>query len=140
MIDIENLIVDKVNRAVKCCFPNVRVDSMFIEQPKSFPYVSVVEADNYTHRPTQDGALEDHAANVMYSISIFANDADKKATAKRIASIVDKVMTGNLFTRNMVTQVPNHDRSIYRIEMRYTAVVAAPIDDGVTKTYQMYRR
>ena len=140
MIDIENLIVDKVNCAVKRCFPEAKVESMFIEQPKTFPFVSVMESDNYTHRPTQDGSLEDHAVNVMYTVSIYANDAQKKTTAKRIADIVDDVMLTNLFTRTMRMQVPNLDRSIYRIELRYTAVVAAPKSDGVVTVYQMYRR
>lgn len=141
MIDIENLIVNKVYNAVHATYPNARVESTHIEAASAFPTVCVVEDDNYTHRATQDGSLEDHAVNVMYSISVFTNDSKRKATAKAIASIVDEVMLDNLFTRTTMMSVPNIDRTIYRIEMRYEAVVAAPVDDGDGNlTFQMYRR
>lgn len=143
MISIENLMVDKVNTAVaslKTAYPNLRVVSDYIETSETFPLISIVESDNYTHLPTQDAALEDHAVNVAFEINIFANDKNKKSTAKRIAAVVDAEMLNNLFTRTFMGNTPNVDRTIYRITMRYTAVVAAPVIDGENKTYQMYRR
>lgn len=140
MIDIESLIVDKVYRAVKVAYPNANVVSEYVASANTFPTIAVYEDDNYTHRPTQDGALEDHAVNVSYVVSIFANDSTKKATAKAIASVVDEVMLNNLFTRVLRMAVPNVDRTIYRIEMRYEAVVAAPVEQDGETIYQMYRR
>ena len=139
MIDIENLIVDKVNTAcasLKTQYPKLRVESDYIPTSASFPVVTVVESNNTTHLETQDADLEDHAVNVTYEINVYANDADKKATAKRIASVVDAEMLNNLFTRTFMGNTPNMDRTIYRITMRYTAVVEAPVDGN----YQMYRR
>lgn len=141
MISIENLMVDKINTALaslKTTYPKLRVVSDYIETSETFPLVSVVESDNYTHLATQDAALEDHAANVSFEINVFANDKKKKSTAKAIASAVDAEMLNNLFTRTFMGQVPNVDRTIFRITMRYTAVVA-PIVNGNNTTYQMYR-
>lgn len=143
MIDIENLIVSKVNTALatlKQTYPNLKVVSEYLETMAKFPLVSVVQEDNYTHLATQDADLKDHAVNVMFSVNVYANDKNKKATAKKIASAVDTEMLNNLFTRTYMGQTPNVDRTVYRITMRYTAVVAEGVSSGNTTTYQMYRK
>lgn len=142
MIDIESLIVTKVNTALatlKQTYTNLKVVSDYIEISEAFPLVSVVQSDNYTHLATQDSELKDHAVNVAFEINVYANDSKKKSTAKKIAAAVDEEMLKNLFTRTFMGQTPAVDRTIYRITMRYTAVVAAPVTDGNSKTYQMYR-
>lgn len=141
MISIENLMVDKVNTAVaslKATYPKLRVVSDYVYTSETFPLISVVESDNYTHLATQDAALKDHAANVAFEINIFANDSKKKSTAKKIAAAVDKCMLENLFTRTFMGQTPNVDETVFRITMRYTAVVW-PVVNGNNTTYQMYR-
>lgn len=143
MITIENFIVDKVNKAVaslKTTYPDLCVVGDYIEKTEKFPCISVVESDNYTHIPTQDAALVDHAANVAFEINIFTNNGNKrKSTAKSIAAVVDAEMLNNLFTRTFMGQTPNVDRTIFRITMRYTAVVW-PVVSGNNITYQMYRK
>lgn len=141
MITIENFIVNKVNTALatlKQTYPQLRVVSDYIEVSETFPLVCVVESDNYTHLATQDAALQDHAANVSFEINVYANDSKKKSTAKKIAAAVDAEMLSNLFTRTFMGQTPNVDRTIFRITMRYRAVVW-PVVNGNTTTYQMYR-
>lgn len=141
MISIENLIVDKIDKAVatlKTTYPDLRVVSDYIEKSETFPLISVVESDNYTHLATQDAALCDHAVNVAFEINVFANDNKKKSTAKKIAAVVDAEMLNNLFTRTFMGQTPNVDRTIFRITMRYRAVVW-PVVNGNNITYQMYR-
>lgn len=141
MISIENLMVDKVNTAVaslKATYPKLKVVSDYVYTSETFPVISVVESDNYTHLATQDAALEDHAANVAFEINIFANDSKKKSTAKKVAAAVDKCMLENLFTRTFMGQTPNVDETVFRITMRYTAVVW-PVVNGNNTTYQMYR-
>ena len=141
MISIENLMVDKVNTAVaslKTTYPKLRVVSDYVYTSETFPLISVVESDNYTHLATQDAALEDHAANVAFEINIFANDSKKKSTAKKVAAAIDKCMLENLFTRTFMGQTPNVDETVFRITMRYTAVVW-PVVNGNNTTYQMYR-
>lgn len=142
MIDIENLIVSKVNAALatlKQTYPKLKVESEYVETMSAFPFVSVVQSDNYTHLGTRDAELKDHAVNVAFEVNVFANDKRKKSTAKKIAAAVDAEMLNNLFTRTFMGQTPNVDRTVYRITMRYTAVVAEPVISGNDKTFQMYR-
>ena len=143
MIDIENLIVDKVNTALttlKQTYTSLKVVSEYVETMADFPLVSVVQDDNYTHLQTQDADLVDHAVNVAFSVNVYTHGKNKKAIAKKIASAVDKEMLNNLFTRTFMGQTPNVDRTVYRITMRYTAVVAEGVISGNNTTYQMYRR
>ena len=143
MIDIENLIVDKVNTAcasLLTTYPNLKVVSEYVETSAKFPLVCVVEEDNYTHRESQTAALQEHEAEVMYAVYIYTTGKDKKSAAKAIAQTVDTEMQNNLFTRTMMSQISNVDRTIYRMVLRYTAVVAAPVTEGTTTTYQMYRK
>lgn len=143
MIDIENLIVDKVNTAVAPLltkYPKMKVVSEYVEMSTEFPLVSVVQTDNYTHLGTQDAELQEHEVNVAFDVNVFTTGKNKKSAAKLIANAVDEEMQNNLFTRVYFSQIPNVDRTVYRIVMRYTAVVAAPVVDGDTITYQMYRR
>ncbi len=142
MIDIESLIITKVNTALTPLmqsYPKLKVVSDYVEMNEEFPLVTVVQSDNFTHLGTQDAELKDHAVNVSFEINVYANDSKKKSTAKAIAAVVDAEMLNNLFTRTFMGQTPNVDRTIYRITMRYRAVVASPIIDGSNKTYQMYR-
>lgn len=143
MIDIENLIVDKVNTAVSSLlttYPKMKVISEYVEMATEFPLISVVQTDNYTHRESQDTDLLEHEANVTFDVNVFTTGKNKKAAAKTIANTVDEEMQKNLFTRIYFSQIPNVDRSVYRIVMRYTAVVAEGVTEGNTTTYQMYRR
>lgn len=143
MIDIENLIVDKVKTALSSLtttYPKMKVVSEYVEKSAEFPLVSVVQTDNYTYTRTQDADLREHEVNVMFEVNVFTAGKNKKSIAKSIANIVDGEMQDNLFTRIYFSQVPNVDRSIYRIVMRYTAVVAEGVTEGNTTIYQMYRR
>ena len=64
----------------------------------------------------------------------------KKAEARNIANIVDAAMQGMKFTRTFMNPLPNLDRTIYRITLRWEAIAGEPITtDGTDTTIQMYR-
>ncbi len=142
MINIENIVVDRVSEALSPLeteFPDMLIGSMFIEAPGQFPYISVVEDNNFTYQPSHVDLQEEHAI-LTYTVNVFANDPLLKQTAKRIADIVDTAMQNLKFTRTMSGQTPNIDRTIYRYTMRYEAIVQKGEDiDGVI-TYQMFHR
>ena len=141
MIDIENIVVDRVQTALatlKTEYPGLFVGSMYIDVPPSFPYVSVIEDNNYTYQPSHVALEEDHAV-IFYTVNVYANDPYLKQTAKKIANAVDMAMQNMKFTRTMYGQTPNVDRTIYRLTMRYEAVVEKGVSDNTTITYQMYQ-
>lgn len=142
MIDIENMVFDAVSQAVKAKYPKAAVYGEYVEVPAAFPCVTLVEEDNTTYRKTQAANERELHANVMYTINVYTNTTNgKRKQAKDIASIVDDVMQSLKFTRSMKNQLPNADRSIYRMTMRYSAVVAQGITStGGNTVYQMYRK
>ena len=106
-----------------------------------FSRVRLCEADNRSYRPSDDNQLSDHQCSVMYEINVYSDkQTGKKAEAKAIADIVDEAMQSMKFSRNMRSQIPNIDRTIYRVTMRFEAVVGEPIvTSSGTTTLQMYR-
>lgn len=141
MTDIENLVCNNVFQAVNAAYPNAVCYSEYVEVPAAFPCVTLYEADNRSYRPSDDEQLADHQVHVMYECNVYSDKSNgKKAEAKRIADIVDAAMQSMKFSRTMRSQIPNQDRTIYRVTMRFEAVVGEPIvtDNGFT-TIQMYR-
>lgn len=145
MIDIENKVFDTVSTAVRNAFatdnPGLTLYGEYVLSPTSFPCVTLIETDNYTLRRTQDDALTEHDAEIVYEANIYTNNVSgRKSLAKAIADVVDTSMQNLKFTRVLRTQTPNVDTTIYRLTMRYRAVVGAPvIDTDGNRTYQMYR-
>lgn len=142
MIDIENLVCDRVFRAVNAAHSDAVCYSEYVEVPAAFPCVTLYEADNRSYRESDDEQLSDHQVYVMYECNVYSDKENgKKAEAKEIADIVDATMQSMKFSREMRSQIPNQDRTIYRVTMRFEAVVGEPIvnNDGTT-TLQMYRQ
>lgn len=138
MIDVENVIFTRLATAIRSAFSGISVYGEYIETPASFPCVTVVEADNRVLESTRDLSGVEHYAKVMYEINVYTNDANgKKAKAKEISNVIDNVMSGLLFTRTFRGQTPNIDRTIYRITLRYEAVVREGIEMDGTIVHQM---
>ena len=143
MIDVENLVIDTISKALKAStsYANTFVTSEYTDTPSSFPCVSVIEADNYTYRKTQDNDLKEHHTNVMYEINVYSNKTKgSKTEAKKIMEIVDSTMQNIKFTRTVKQAVPNKDKTIFRIVARYEAVIGDCQTIGQNKVYQVYRQ
>jgi hypothetical protein len=63
-----------------------------------------------------------------------------KLEAKAILNIADNAMQSMKFWRTMTRQVPNVDRSIYRMIARYRAVVGEPTQVGDDLEFHIYQR
>lgn len=142
MIDIENKVLDTVFTAVRTQYASANCYGEYVATPAAFPCVSLYEASNTTYKPSQDEEKHEHQANLMYLCNVYSDKANgKKAEARAIAKLVDSTMQSMKFTRTFFEPLPNMDRTIYRITMRYEAVAGEPIiTDQNNTTYQMYRR
>lgn len=139
MIDIENIIFTEVATAVRAAYSGASVYGEYVETPASFPCVTVVEADNSVLQSARDLSGVEHYAQIMYEINVYTNDGTgKKSKAKDIARVIDDVMTARLFTRTFRGQTPNIDRTVYRITMRYSAVVSENLGDTQNAVYVMH--
>lgn len=141
MIDIENKIVNDAFDAVKAQYPDCSCYAEYVNVPASFPCVCMWESDSETYTWSNDGQLHEHQARITYECNVYSDKAGgKKAEAKAIADIIDRAMQSMKFVRTFRSQIPNQDRTIYRVMLRWVAVVGEPIteEDG-NVTYQMYR-
>lgn len=136
MIDIENIVVDKVIERLTNSFENITVSSEETKTPASFPAVLILEKSNTVYLDSRDENKENHA-NIMFQADIYDNDVnDKKATCKRISSELDSIMQEMGFTRTMCEPIANlEDATIYRITMRFTAVASKLMEGDVHYIY-----
>lgn len=131
MIDVENVIYTKLANAIRAAFNGISVYGEYIETPAKFPCVTIVEADNRVLERTRDLSGVEHYARVMYEINVYSNKKDSKKTeAKEISNMIDSLMSDMLFTRTFRGQTPNIDRTIYRITLRYIAVISENVGSG----------
>ena len=149
MIDIENKVINDVFTAVRSAYSGASCYGEYVSVPAAFPCVTLYEADNSTYKRSQDDDLQEHHAHVMYECNVYSDkQSGKKAEARAIAKLVDTTMQNLKFTRTYYSPLPNLDRTIFRITMRWEAVVGEPIttvttgtgnNQTTTTTYQVYR-
>ena len=125
MIDIENEVFTKIATELRSQFTGINVYGEDVRSPSSFPCVSIVEADNYTLRRTQDSGSNENHANVMYEVNVYSNKTSgKKTECKEIFAVIDEIMLGLGFTRSNKNPVTMDEATIYRIVGRYVAIVS----------------
>lgn len=132
MIDIENIVVDKVINE----FPEITVTSDESKIPASFPAICISSKSNTVYLDSRDECRENHA-NIMFQADIYDNNVDnKKENCKSISSKLDTIMQGMGFTRTLCEPITNlEDSTIYRITMRFTAVVSKLMNGDIHYIY-----
>lgn len=123
MIDIENQIFTPIAKALRKQFPGVTVSSSYVHAPKSFPYVSLVEEDNYTSLTHRDTGDSEAFASLMYEVNVYSDKAaGKKTECREIMKTVDDMLYCMNFRRTVLTPVPNlENATIYRLTARFEA-------------------
>lgn len=141
MIDIENVVFNAVATELRANHDGIKVYGEYVAEPASFPCVNMWESANSVWAEGESDTSLDDYVNVTYTIQVFTNSETKKADAKALAHEVDAVMTHLQFRRILLQQVPNIDRTIYRIELRYSGLVKRTDfgTDGNT-IYRVYPR
>lgn len=125
MVDIENEVFTTIATELRSQFTGINVYGEDVRSPSSFPCVSIVEADNYTLRRTQDSGSNENHANVMYEVNVYSNKTSgKKTECKEIFAVIDEIMLGLGFTRSNKNPVTMDEATIYRIVGRYVAIVS----------------
>ena len=140
MIDIENKVLSVVREAVLAKYPTASVYGEYVETPETFPCVTVVEDTNYTYVYTKDEQLMEHQCEVQYSVNVYSDkQTGAKLEARAILAVADEAMQNMKFWRTMSRQVPNVDRTIYRVIARYRAVIGEPTQVGNDLVYKIYQ-
>lgn len=139
MIDVENYVYTAVRNALKTAFPAISVSGTYIDVPSKFPHVSVEETDSYTRSDFISTSDREFAANLTYTVNIYTNTATAKSDAKAITAVVNDAFADIGFVRSMKQEMPNIDRTIYRLILRFQAT-AWKAYDGVEGHYNITAR
>lgn len=123
MIDIENQIYTPIAKALRGKFSGLTVSGEYVNAPSGFPYVSIVEQDNFTTQAHLDSSDTEAFATLMYEVNVYSNkSAAKKAECREIISFIDTLMYQKNFRRISLAPVPNMENAtIYRLVARYRA-------------------
>lgn len=133
MIDVESQIYTPIAEALRAQFPGILVSGEYVNAPTRFPYVSLVEQDNYTTEAHMDSGDTERFGTLMYEVNVYSDKAgSKKSVCRKIMRFVDDLMYAKNFRRTSLSPVPNlENATIYRLVARYKAET-----DGTT----LYRR
>ena len=141
MIDLENTIFDRVATQLRTNHPDIKVYGEDVAEPASFPCVNMWESSNSVWAEGESNTSLDDYVNVTYTIQVFTNTPTKKADGKALANEIDGIMLGLRFRRTLLQQVPNIDRTIYRIELRYSGLIKrTDFGDADTTIFNIYPR
>ncbi len=123
MIDIESEVYTQIAEELRKRFPGILVSGEYVNAPSRFPYVSLIEQDNYTTLRHMDGASREKYATVMYEVNVYSDKAgSKKSVCRAIMGVIDEGMYAKNFTRISLSPVPNMgEGTIYRLTARYRA-------------------
>lgn len=121
MIDIFN----EIYTAIKGVLPaNVKMSSVYTNSPSEYPFVSVEEINNSTYRPTIDGLKNENYAEIDFEFNIITKGEQKKSLGTDLLVLIDTKMNDLGFVRVTKNNFQNTNETIYRIIVRYTAIVS----------------
>lgn len=123
MIDVESQIYTPIAEALRAAFPGISVSGEYVPAPSKFPYVSIVEQDNYTTEAHMDSSEQERFTTLMYEVNVYSNKSPgKKSVCRGVMNTIDKLMYGMNFRRISLSPVPNMENAtIYRLVARYRA-------------------
>lgn len=123
MIDIEKLVYTPIAEALRAKFEGISVSGEYVNEPAKFPYVSIVEQDNYMSTKRLDSSESEKFATLMYEVNVYSDKAgSKKSTCRGIMNMVDDMLYKRNFIRLSLSPVPNMENgTIYRLVARYRA-------------------
>lgn len=124
MINIENELFTLIANNIEKKFPNVFVSSKYINRPTKLPAVSIIETNNITNQSTLDSSNTENHAIVTYDINVYSKSQNSKTESEEIANVIDEQMISLGFNRIILQPMANIDDSVYRLVLRYTAVIS----------------
>lgn len=123
MIDIEKLVYTPIADALRKRFKGIAVSGEYVNAPPKFPYVSIIEQDNYTSANRLDSSDREKFSTLMYEVNVYSDKAgSKKAVCREIMGVIDEMLCKRNFIRLSLSPVPNMENgTIYRLTARYRA-------------------
>lgn len=123
MIDVENVIIDRVIREARGHWSKIYVYGEAQETPAGYPAIIIREMSNQIAERFIDSSKIENLTDVMYQVSVYSNlKSKKKQQAKELRDFVDGIMQEFGFVRTFSQPIENlSDTSVSRYESRYEA-------------------
>ena len=124
MIDIEELLVDEITKALED-YPNIIILSSELTALPQLPCVCINEIDNRLYKKALDTSETEQFAEVVYQVDVYSKYGDyKKREAKEIYSRVDELMYKLGFYRRNKHAIEFSENRVCRICSRYSGTVS----------------
>lgn len=149
MIDIENLVFDKVYTALSILHPEANISAGYDEHIAIFPSVVVRQTNNQPYRDSATDECSENHARITFEIEVYSDKKDTgRSECKDILKDADEIMQSMKFRRIHLNRPLNVDRTLWRQYARYEVICdkgtqVTRIVDGkevVDTVYHMYRR
>jgi len=119
LIDIEADVFNRVYESVAPLVPQGCFKSVYVPNPPKFPFVTLMEMDNFTDKANRSSALDEEYAVVTYEANVYATD---KFDCREVMNALDTEMLRLGFHRLSMQFIPNlADNTIFRYTSRYQA-------------------
>lgn len=120
-MEFESEIYNGIATILRNTYSGISVNGTLVLSPSEFPCASIEEIDNNTY--AYDSGGETHAA-ISYEVNIYSNSLNgKKLEATNIFNTIDSYFTGLNFRRTSKKPVTMSNGTIYRIVVRYQAII-----------------
>lgn len=119
MVDIERDVFDAVYPAVSELVPAGNFKSMYVPNPASLPFATLIEVSSSTNARHLDTSENEPLATINYEANVYAED---KHTCRTVMNALDKAMKNLNFINTMMQFIPNlADDTVFRMTARYVA-------------------
>lgn len=122
MIDNENLIFDKLSKAIRDVMDCHVVGVEITDTPPYFPAVSIVQVNSSINGRYSTFGKVDNVAEEEYKFDIYSNlesQKEAKQQAKDIISVIDENMSELFYARSFCQPIPSADNKYTRYVVRY---------------------
>lgn len=125
MTDIENVIIDKIDKALTAGGYKDILGSTYQDVPASFPWVFFEQSDSYESVSQHNSSRLPKFETKVFEADIYSNKKNNaKAECKAIEQIIDDEMTLLGFTRITAQPMrPTNEMYTARLFVRYRANV-----------------
>lgn len=141
MIDIENMIMDRLITGLGESYPSANVTSAFVEEEAVFPSVTVRQKNNVPLRRMNTADCAENYSVITYEITVYSSKRDQsQSECRKVLNLADGIMQDIGFRRIYMSENFNLSRTLTRRYARYEAIIRAPMEIGDDTVYEVYRR
>lgn len=127
MVDIENVIINRIDKVLAAAGYKDILGSTYQDLPAEFPWVFLEQSDTYEEPGYHKSSRVNNYDSVTFEVDIYSNKAKaSKSECKKILAVIDAEMVSLGFSR-LVAQPMRPTSEMYKARLfaRYRGIVDA---------------